>query len=82
MSSIHNRSTGRHEDDIWARAYTAHGTVTLRELLEHIEETVVAVPEAFGRNCCTPVGALTDLVRQWSIDGDIDLDTEHVHIGK
>lgn len=64
--SIRNERTGRHEDDLAAAAFQNDGQVTLRELLEHLEEVVVG--SGHGANVEQPVAALCKEMREL-VDG-------------
>lgn len=80
--SIRNQRTRRHEDDLHFAATSHDGWVGLKELLEHLEETVVEVPEAYGDNVCAPLGALLDNIREVATHNPelVDIDNAEVHI--
>jgi hypothetical protein len=72
--SIRNARTGRHEDDLLDEYSREGGSVTLRHLLDHLNETVVEVPSAFGSNVCAPVKMATLLLERMIAEGKVPPD--------
>lgn len=70
--SIRNARTGRHEDDLYAELVQNDGQVTLQHLIEHLNECIVEVPEAFGSNVTAPVKMATMILEGCIAEGILD----------
>jgi hypothetical protein len=71
--SIRNDRTGRHEDDLYDEL-RREGAVTLEHLIEHLNECIVEVPEAFGSNVCAPVKMASMILESLVKEGILNKD--------